>query len=238
MDATYSGSRPGLSRSGRGQRQRRLALHLPIDFIWFFPVGFVLAKICDSRLLRARRLGLIWLGLLRLGLLWLGLLWLGLLRQPVERPDRELAARARAALVAGKARGPPDGLAGRRAVAAREGFHDERRPGLAHTSDLRLRKSDVGGHLLALGARLPARDRVDQRLDQAHRLRVAPHREREAMAAAVTRRARFAGRRPRPGAAPRIAAVGVDASQAGHAVTSASSYFHYWIINPYKKLVQ
>jgi hypothetical protein len=223
MDATYSGSRPGLSRSGRGQRQRRLALHLPIDFIWFFPVGFVLAKICDSRLLRARRLGLI---------------WLGLLRQPVERPDRELAARARAALVAGKARGPPDGLAGRRAVAAREGFRDERCPGLAHTSDLRLRKRDVGGHLLALGARLRARDRVDQRLDHAHRFRVAPHREREAMAAAVLRRARLAGRRPRPGAAPRIAAVGVDASQAGHAVTSASSYFHYWITNPYKKIVQ
>jgi len=195
MAATYSGSRPGLSRATRvpfagtrshpGRSRGRWFNNYLIDFAEQVIVGFVLAKIAN---------------------------WL--VGQRLECPNCEFAARTRAALIAVEACGPPD-RPGR--VGCRKGLSENLGFRLPRPLDLDLRQRGPHGIEAILGIGPLAHHHSRERRDPQHRRTIDPARTAQAMAPPVARRARLAGGRSRPGAAPGVAAVGVDLAQAGHA---------------------
>jgi hypothetical protein len=145
-----------------------------------------------------------------------------LVGQRLERPECEFATRARAALIAVEACGSPNRP---RRIGRREGLPESFRLRLPHPLDLDLRLRGAHGIEAMLGAGLVAQDHARVRLDLAQRRKIDPARTAQAMTPPVARCARLAGGCFRAGAAPRIAAVGVDLAQAAHARLQARVYF-------------
>jgi len=87
----------------------------------------------------------------------------------------------------------------------------QRVAGVASTHDVELRGGDGAGALIAQRVAPLARDCARQRRDLGDVGWIAARRHVEAVAAGVLRRARLAGGGARPGAALRVAAVGLDA---------------------------
>jgi hypothetical protein len=160
-----------------------------LDFIAISPGGFVLAKIGGGFVPSAGG---------------------------IEPPDRGLTAREGAALVAIEACEPFDGVE----IPGRNRAVIERAARLPNPHELDVRRRDLLGVVAAarprLGATHGTHDRFRQSRNRTRPGRVGARRTGQPMAAGVARRARLAGRRPRPGTPLRIAAVGVDLAQTRH----------------------
>src|SRR6266508_6740105 len=133
------------------------------------------------------------------------------LSRRVEIPDRELAPRQRAPLVAVHRRQP----SGELGIARRLG--DEVAARAPHAHEIDLGGGDPAGGLVALRAGIRAGDLARQRLDLARQRGIAQRRQAQAVTAGVARRTRLAVPGLRAGAPSRIGAVGGEAVDADHA---------------------